>query len=116
MRLTQEQYDALDAIQDNGGFVVKGLAGTGKTFLVMEAARRAVAEGKRTLVLCFNRLLGDWMRSSMSGSAGPGSQLLRCLHLHGLMREIVGDRLPVRNDEQVLVERSAGSGHRTSAR
>ncbi|MBS0542643.1 MAG: NERD domain-containing protein [Proteobacteria bacterium] len=100
LRLTQEQYDALDAIQDNERVVVKGLAGTGKTFLVMEAARRAVAEGKRTLVLCFNRLLGDWMRVSMNAALGDSGRLLRCQHLHGLMREVVGDRLKVRNDQQ----------------
>lgn len=100
LRLTQEQYDALDAIQDNERVVIKGLAGTGKTFLVMEAARRAVAEGKRTLVLCFNRLLGDWMAASMNSALGESIGLLRCQHLHGLMREIVGDRLKVRNDPQ----------------
>lgn len=100
IRLTQEQYDALDAIQDNERVVVKGLAGTGKTFLVMEAARRAISEGKRTLVLCFNRLLGDWMRASMNDFVVQESGLLRCLHLHGLMREIVGDRLLVRQDRR----------------
>lgn len=100
LRLTQEQYDALDAIQDNERVVVKGLAGTGKTFLAIEAARRAVKEGKRTLVLCFNRLLGDWMRASMNAALGESGKLLRCQHLHGLMREIVGERLDVRNDRR----------------
>lgn len=100
LRLTEEQYDALDAIQDNSRVILKGLAGTGKTYLAIETARRAVANGKRTLVLCFNRLLADWMKSAVQDIPEEGLNLLRCVHFHGLLREVAGEALPVRNDPE----------------
>lgn len=100
LRLTEEQYEALDAVQDNNRVILKGLAGTGKTFIAIEAARRAVADGRKTLLLCFNRLLADWMKTVVRNMPGNESGLLRCAHLHGLLREIAGDSAPVRNDPE----------------
>lgn len=60
--LTREQYDALDAAELNPRCVFEGGAGTGKTFLAREYARRAAAEGLRTLLVCFNKLLGLWLQ------------------------------------------------------
>lgn len=100
LRLTEEQYDALDAIQDNSRVILKGLAGTGKTYLAIEAARRAVADGKRTLLLCFNRLLADWIKTAMQDIPEKGANLLRCVHFHGLLREVAGDGIPMRNERE----------------
>lgn len=60
---TAEQYIALDALESNPRIVFTGLAGTGKTLLAIEAARRGRAAGRRILLLCFNRLLGRWLES-----------------------------------------------------
>ena len=43
-QFTEEQFGALDMLNDNDRVVFKGPAGTGKTFLALEAAKRAVAE------------------------------------------------------------------------
>jgi len=67
LELTEQQYSTLDAVQDNKRVLVRGLAGTGKTLLAMEAAKREASRGKRVLLLCFNRYLGDWMRREMVG-------------------------------------------------
>ena len=56
--LTEEQYEVLDAIADNQVCIVKGPAGTGKTNIGMEAARRLSLQGKRVLLACFNENLG----------------------------------------------------------
>lgn len=98
LKLTEDQYDALDAVQENPRMVIKGLAGTGKTLLAIEAARRAVAAEKSVLLVCYNRLLGDWLKSSAPEitSGAPGQ--LRCVHLHGLLRELAGNTVHVRND------------------
>ena len=56
---TNEQYGALDTMEENPRMIFSGPAGTGKTLLAMEKARRNNTNGVRTLFLCFNRLLGS---------------------------------------------------------
>jgi ATP:corrinoid adenosyltransferase len=67
VRLTQEQFDALDQLDDMKELVVKGGAGTGKTMLAMEKARRLVAENKRVLFLCFNKPLAEYLDTLAEG-------------------------------------------------
>ena len=55
--VTEEQYSILDGLSEYPRIIVKGLAGTGKTFLAMEQSRRKSFENKKVLFLCFNRLL-----------------------------------------------------------
>jgi hypothetical protein len=62
-KYTEEQYEALDAMYLNPRIVFQGPAGTGKTLLAIEAARRSAVSGKKTLLLCFNRLLGNWLKN-----------------------------------------------------
>ena len=62
MSLTSEQYDRLDELAANPRCLFEGAAGTGKTLLALEYARRADRVGAKVLFVCFNRLLGDWLR------------------------------------------------------
>src|SRR4029077_7131665 len=55
LRYTEEQFAALDAMEDNERVMFTGPAGTGKTVLALEAARRASNSGMKVLWLCFNR-------------------------------------------------------------
>jgi hypothetical protein len=66
LRLTEEQFEALDLLADNERCFFEGPAGTGKTMLALEYARRSAAAGRRTLFVCFNRLLGDWLQRRVS--------------------------------------------------
>ena len=77
---TEEQFEALDAIDSNPRLVFDGPAGTGKTLLAIEAARRAAAAGRRVLLLCFNRPLGRWLQEETAALA-PGVTA-RTLHEH----------------------------------
>lgn len=65
-----EQYAALDAMQDNQAVLFTGPAGSGKTLLAMEAARREVSRGGTGRLLCFNRLLGHRIEADMGGLPG----------------------------------------------
>lgn len=91
LQYTEEQFGALDMLEDNDRVVFKGPAGTGKTFLAMEAAKRATADGKRVLLVCYNSLLGDWLKALTSGYS-ENADAFRCSTFHSLLLEISGER------------------------
>lgn len=62
-KYTDEQLIALDRMAANPRIIFSGPAGTGKTILAIESARRSQALGNRTLFLCYNRLLGHHLYS-----------------------------------------------------
>lgn len=56
-QLLYEQYRLLDFIDDQSSAVINGAAGTGKTMVAIEKARRHSISGEKVLFLCYNRLL-----------------------------------------------------------
>jgi len=58
---TAEQFTALDAMEINPRVLFCGPAGTGKTMLAIETARRSASPDHKVLFLCYNRLLGTWI-------------------------------------------------------
>jgi hypothetical protein len=64
-RLTIEQFEILNVLSMQNQALISGGAGTGKTMLAMEKARRLAESGNRTLLTCFNRPLGAAMRAAM---------------------------------------------------
>lgn len=63
LRLTKEQALILDYITEQRKATVQGGAGTGKTLLAIEQAKRMAEEGK-TLFLCFNKMLYNHLKSN----------------------------------------------------
>lgn len=66
----EEQYLGLDAMADNRSVLFLGPAGTGKTWLAMEAARREIAVGGVGRLLCFNSFLGKRLATDMADVDG----------------------------------------------
>lgn len=60
-QLTNEQSKVLDFIADQNTVAIQGTAGTGKTFIAVEQARRFAENGK-VLFLCFNRYLNAHLK------------------------------------------------------
>ncbi|OAN33468.1 nuclease [Microbacterium sp. H83] len=58
IQFVEEQCIALDAMSDNQSVLFTGPAGSGKTLLALEAARRELADGRTGSLMCFNKLLG----------------------------------------------------------
>lgn len=85
-KYTNEQLEALDDLEANPRVVFNGGAGTGKTFLAIEAARRSVTRGDRTLLCCYNRLLASWLQSETK----PLEPQLTTCTFHALMHRIAG--------------------------
>lgn len=85
--LTETQYRYLNFLGTTKVALIEGGAGTGKTTLAIEKARRAAREGRRVLMLCYNRPLLVQLRSELSGS--PAS--VATFHeFCGRMCEVVG--------------------------
>lgn len=57
--LTKEQMGVLDFVRSHRRVAVCGGAGTGKTVLALEKARRLADDGFQTLLTCYNRQLAD---------------------------------------------------------
>jgi hypothetical protein len=64
-RLTEEQYRQLDLVEESERVVCAGGAGTGKTFLAAEIARRDAARGARVLLTCKSRILACFLRDRL---------------------------------------------------
>ena len=62
IQLTSEQSLALARLGRNRRLVVYGCAGSGKTMLAVEHARRLARTGKAVLFVCFNRALVEHLR------------------------------------------------------
>lgn len=84
LRLTEEQYTRLDELEANPRCLFEGAAGTGKTLLALEHARREERSGARVLLVCFNRLLGEWLHQQTKemGNVTAGSW-------HAIARQII---------------------------
>lgn len=62
LRLTEQQFAVLDLLGRQRRVSITGGAGTGKTLLALEKAKRLAGEGFRVLLTCFNRPLADHLR------------------------------------------------------
>jgi hypothetical protein len=82
-RLTEEQFRVLDLLARQPRAAIAGCAGSGKTFLATEKARRLAAQGFRVLIIVFNVLLADHLRR---GLADVGEIDVRAFY--GLCREV----------------------------
>lgn len=66
MALTNEQARCIEQLAENPRALVRGTAGTGKTMLAIEAVKRAVANGEKVALFCYNKLLGEWLQNYFS--------------------------------------------------
>lgn len=85
--LSPDQHRALDYAlnENNPRLLCDGPAGSGKTLLALEAARRLAASGKSVLLLCYNDNLAHFLRIDIAGTA-PG---VRMVTLHGFLSETI---------------------------
>lgn len=111
--LREQQRPVLRLAELNPRIVVEGAAGTGKTLIAIELATRLVRDGKRVALVCFNQLIGEWVRQRATAMAAGLPNLVagRAIRLMAEMAEItVPDRpsasfweeeLPTRIEERL---------------
>ena len=64
--LSESQFEILSLLSNQTRAIIEGPAGSGKTILAIECARRKLQEGKKVLLLCFNELLGKHLKETFS--------------------------------------------------
>ena len=68
--LRAQQTPVLQLARHNERLLVTGGAGTGKTLIAMELAKRFAENGNRVALISFNRMIGSWMREQVSMGGG----------------------------------------------
>lgn len=100
--LTQQQFHILTNIQDVQRAAISGSAGTGKTVLALEEARRCSKDGLRTLYTCYNRPLAIDVSKRLEGLPN-----LVVLNFHTFCKKIVdqaGIKIPKVSSQRRLFD------------
>ena len=84
-QLTQEQQKILDFIDDQDNVAISGSAGTGKTFIALERARRICSDDKKVLFLCYNRQLRDYLSDNFYDENIKYYTVHQLLHEQGML-------------------------------
>jgi hypothetical protein len=69
-RLTSDQQRIIDILANQPKAAIRGVAGSGKTILALAKAQSLARAGFRTLLLCYNRPLKEWLLDAMPESFG----------------------------------------------
>lgn len=83
-RATEDQKNLLSSLSEHNFAAIRGGAGTGKTLLAIAKAQELAAAGTRTLLVCYNRALKDWLLETVSDEFGD---LLSIYTFHSLTDE-----------------------------
>lgn len=65
-KMTMEQSYLLDYLEEQKEAAIHGVAGTGKTVIAVQKAKRLAEENEKVLFLCFNRFLKDHLEENHS--------------------------------------------------
>jgi hypothetical protein len=65
--VTKSQFASFRGLLSNQRVLVKGTAGSGKTMIALWAANALAEQGKKVLMLCYNRRLAAWLHESNKG-------------------------------------------------
>ena len=94
VQLTGEQYDSLDAMAENERCFFKGAAGTGKTLLAIEEARRLGSAGKKVFLSCYNRNLAKLLKVATADVDGVETGTLHSYMWARIREADMAGRLP----------------------
>lgn len=96
LKLTDEQFRCMDDIEINERTVVLGGAGTGKTLLAIEDARKSFDSGKKVIVFCYNKYLAKSIRRSLPPE-------IEVYSFHAFLTKICGANV-FKNESEVTPE------------
>jgi len=82
---TKEQFSLLDFVNYNQRCLIAGGAGTGKTLMALEIAKRKAVENLTVGLFCFNKQLGDKLGISINNMITNIDSIAFCGTLHKYM-------------------------------
>lgn len=65
-RMLKEQIALLNYLEEQNNAIINGLAGTGKTVMAVEKAKRHSEKGEDVLFLCYNSFLKEYLKEAYS--------------------------------------------------
>jgi DNA polymerase III delta prime subunit len=99
---TKEQFGLLDFVNFNNRVLVQGPAGTGKTLMALELARRMIAKQKTVALVCFNNQLAAKLTNLTKHLSNQ--ERLYCGTLHSLMIANIGGQVEYQTDPKFFSE------------
>ena len=84
-RLTDEQKQFLDFISGHPKAAIRGIAGSGKTILALAKVQALVKQKTRSLLLCYNSQLKDWLIQAMPETS---ADLITVDTYHGIVENL----------------------------
>lgn len=96
VRLTSEQAQIMEALAQNEHLLIEGNAGTGKTLLAVNFARKQAEMGKKVLYLTYNKNLSNNVKHQLENDEN-----LMVINIHALFGAYVSvDTLKMRENPQ----------------
>lgn len=86
LQLTAEQVRAFAGIRAARGGLILGSAGSGKTILAIARAQKLVTDGFRTLLVCYNELLGAELEAKFGSESNSVAMTYHSLCMHEMRR------------------------------
>lgn len=85
-KLTEEQYNILDITDYNSKVIVFGAAGTGKSVLALQLARKYAAKDLKVLYLCYNANMAKYATTSLESRPN-----IKVSTFHALLMSLLED-------------------------
>ncbi len=89
IKLTEEQKQILESMEDNKRVVIKGTGGTGKTVLLYEQTLKLAALGKKVIFICYNKTLSKHLNNRLKEENEEIKRNIKIINLHAYLLEQV---------------------------
>lgn len=99
LKLTREQSTLLDYLIEQRKVTIQGTAGTGKTLIAVEEAKRLADEGRTVLFLCFNHFLCKHLNENCQ------HKNVKYYNLHKLIYDFSGNYNIQNNEYEYLLNK-----------
>ncbi|MGW7886405.1 nuclease-related domain-containing DEAD/DEAH box helicase [Staphylococcus xylosus] len=99
--MTNSQIEVIKSFENNKAVLVEGLAGTGKSIIALEQAKKLTENENDTIIFCFNRLLKRHFVNRLS-SFGENIKVMNMLDLYQCVNKMSPESFNKKEQEKFL--------------